>query len=248
MKDYINPEIKMNRTVYFRDIAARLLLKGVKVPLLEKELYFLREIVKPKQNAIDVGANVGIYSAYLSRLVGKYGLVFAFEPFFATFSHLIKNIGASENVKCFNIALGEKKGSIGLRLPQIRGGRINDPYVNVLPMQEGNVIMDTLDNFISEHNIDSLSFMKVDVEGYEYNVFRGAKYTLEKLRPIILTEIEERWAKRYGHTSIEVNDILVAHDYSCFFLKKKKLSPCESEMSKSGNYFYWPEEVSRPRN
>ncbi|MEK7482439.1 MAG: FkbM family methyltransferase, partial [Patescibacteria group bacterium] len=80
---------------------------------LEKETVALcKKILKPGMNAVDIGAHIGYYTMLFSKLVGKNGQVFAFEPEPENFQLLAENTGKYRNVKIFQKAISDKSGPL----------------------------------------------------------------------------------------------------------------------------------------
>ena len=233
--------MQLKRTVHIRQIMALSMLHGIPTPFVEREEKMLRRIIKRGQVAIDIGANVGMYTLYLSRLVGKEGHVYAFEPFKPTYELLSKTVERKglENVSCFNNAIGERETQISLEIPKINNRRINDPYVHLELGSEGEIKMICLDDFIRENVISDVAFIKVDVEGYEHFVFEGASETIKRFKPTILTEINTKWTKRYGKDPTDVEKLLNSFGYNGYVLNRNRFILSSVNHSKYENFFFF---------
>jgi FkbM family methyltransferase len=141
--------------------------------------------------ALDVGANLGWYSVLLSRLSEPGARIFAFEPDPESYRLLSRNLhanGAAGRVTGFNIGLGESKGTGQLhRYRSSNNGRHT--------LLDGNsdggtvpVFVDTLQSFWESQQLGDrpLRFLKVDVEGFEYFVLRGAGPLLRRCACLLL--------------------------------------------------------------
>lgn len=142
--------------------------------------YFL-----PKCDVVfDVGANIGLWTK-IALDINKNLKLHAFEPSKPTFENLLKN-QLPDNVKCNNIALSSKKGKAKLYIFE-NISSLNSMYYRKglesfgLKSQEKEEIiqMETLDNYCKENNIKYIDFLKIDVEGHELEVFKGAKNFLK---------------------------------------------------------------------
>ena len=91
--------------------------------------------------------------------------------------------------------------------------------------------MEKLDNI----QIKNIGFIKIDVEGHELEVIKGAKETINKYNPILLVEIEKRHSKESEETINFINNL----GYECFFTSEKNLIPINKLKDKSfeNNYF-----------
>jgi FkbM family methyltransferase len=137
---------------------------------------------------VDIGANIGQHSMYASTLVGRHGSVYAFEPIPHVYEQLIASAKANHFehiVYARNIALGEKESTETLYVSKKNIG--GSSLVN---QEEGteqiHVTVKHGDNELSL--IPSIDMIKIDVEGYEYEVLSGIKHTLIKHKPLLLLE------------------------------------------------------------
>jgi FkbM family methyltransferase len=156
---------------------------------LEPEFFLLQDLVGSGQRALDIGANIGLYSYALSSLCET---VEAFEPQ-PWASNRLKNYQI-KNINCHNVGLSDTKGYLDLNIPIINGQEI-DGLASFRDFSgEKNTIKVPVHR-VDDYNFDDVSFMKIDVEGYEKEVITGAFSTIEKSRPNILVEIEQRHLK-----------------------------------------------------
>lgn len=136
-----------------------------------EEKRLLKEFVRPGMRVVDIGANIGLYTLLLSRLVGETGRVFAFEPeptlFRAMSTHCTAN--AAPNVTPINLALGDQPGRVRFERNAFNSG---DNRLGGLGWSGEGVEVEVacLDDALPELQVD---FVKMDVQGYEFGVFRG---------------------------------------------------------------------------
>lgn len=132
---------------------------------------------KTFDTAIDVGSHVGLWTKDLAKRFKK---VLCFEPVQEFRDCWDKNIDATNTV-LFPYALGEKNGTISMEMnPENTGNTHIDPKST-----NGEIDMWKLDDIL---DITEISFIKIDVEGYEINVLKGAKETILKYKPVIVIE------------------------------------------------------------
>lgn len=161
---------------------------------IEPPLVAMRPHIDADAVCLDVGANIGIYTLAMSMLAPR-GVVHAFEPAPQAFKHLTRNLAENSvsNVKAHNVAVGEEAGPVEFREnaeflagsfriepDSLLGRTLRDEIITV-PCT-------TLDDFVSERGIGRVDFVKIDVEGGELQVLRGARRTLEAHRPAVLLE------------------------------------------------------------
>ncbi|MDP2683739.1 MAG: FkbM family methyltransferase [bacterium] len=175
--------LKSKLLVSSRDSGLGLMLrtKGKFEPTQTKS--FINSI-KKGNTVFDIGANVGYYSVLASKLVGKDGKVFAFEPDSQNLKLLYKNlrINHCNNVVVSESALGNKQGKLTLTQDVSNPG---ESSLSVL--KHGNkVLVDviTLDKFVKKQKIRTIDLIKMDVEGAELNVLRGGLKTLQNNKKI----------------------------------------------------------------
>ena len=153
----------------------------------EAEWRMLDHLVDPGRSAIDVGANVGIYTGRLAQLVPK---VHAFEPIPWLADDVERKTPA--NVVMHRVALSNRTGHAELRVPVRKG--VEENGLTTMEehnhLQDGDTIrtvkcqVDRLDNIIQE----PVGFIKIDVEGHEISVLEGATATIRASRPVLLVE------------------------------------------------------------
>ncbi|MDE3212277.1 MAG: FkbM family methyltransferase [Bacteroidota bacterium] len=190
-------------------------------------------LIKQGDVIIDAGANIGLYSILGSRIVGEKGKVYSFEPSGANFDILKKNIQLNKcnNIVPVNMGLGDKTGEI-LELFQEEGSGDAEKYVfrssinetavsapdsKVMHVSE-KISLETLDNFRSKMNLSKIDFLKIDVEGFEYFLLKGAENALkENPGMIILFECASHLAERAGVTKAEVLQFLEGLGFEIFY-------------------------------
>ena len=166
--------------------------------------------------AVDVGANLGYTTSLMAKRVGPAGVVLCFEPHPAVFDDLEKNIALIRSssdvgaIHAYRIALSDRVGEAVLSSPG--GGSANDLSASRLDAQPASageqhatVATRLLDEFAGERQ---LAVVKIDVEGHELNVLRGAERTLARggITHIIYED--------FGGCTSPVHDLLRSHGYS----------------------------------
>lgn len=146
------------------------------------------EYVKEKHVALDIGANVGLWSR---DLVKQFAQVIAFEPV-AMFRECLERNVIAKNLDVRPIALGDQEGMIKMIITEGNTGHTHvDPNsVN------GDIQIIKLDSL----NLPVVNYIKVDCEGFEYRVLQGAENTVKRCRPVIVIEQKphDAYSKDYG--------------------------------------------------
>lgn len=141
--------------------------------------FVMAKFIKKGMTFFDVGANVGFYSLFASKLVGPNGKIFAFEPFPRNAMFLLKHIRLNNflNAQVFLSAVSDKRRTITFS---------GHGYVGGISSEAGDLIVNTnsLDLLLKEKAISTPNIIKVDVGGTEDLVLKGAKEILKKKKAI----------------------------------------------------------------
>jgi FkbM family methyltransferase len=191
------------------------------------ELDFILKILQPGMTFFDVGANVGLYSLAAAKKV-VHGKVFSFEPCQWTYQRLLRNVELNglQNVSVIRTALGEFSGQAVLQinapgkdgLNTLGGPRHPDSEIT----GQESVPISTLDGFLAQENVSRVDVMKVDVEGAELSLFRGAKNLLEQpASPLILYESDAMLTSGFAYHPVETMWLLERHGYSFFVIDSR---------------------------
>jgi len=199
------------------------------------EMVVVKHLVGPGDIFVDVGANIGVYTILASRLVGISGRVYAFEPIQSVFEYLERNISLNKatNVIVNRIALEEKDREAEIFVNRESGltslGQTGRGYVIATEM----VSTMPLDQYLESRSVPRVDFLKIDVEGYEGHVLRGASRLLEREhRLVVLCELAEKnfkplglsvgsvidWMRGYGFEAWEIN----RHDGQLFKIESSQ--------------------------
>lgn len=187
----------------------------------EPELAYLEQVLSPGKTFIDAGACYGIYSLVASRIVGSNGRVIAFEPAARAFRVLRQNIALNRltNVLACPLALAEKKGWSSLYLhPNVGCDSLGRDHTFTKCAEEAQT--DSLDNMLEKLRVHRVDVIKMDVQGAEELVLRGARKTLASSRPLIIFEIFPEGANSLGLSSYGAWEQLKNLGYEFFLLDK----------------------------
>lgn len=154
----------------------------------------MMSLLTPGMNVADVGANVGQYSLLAASRVGSAGTVLAFEPNPPVFERLRRNVELNEftNVRTESIALAATAGAASLHVPLHdqfgAAGWASLGAFSGVPEQEIPIEVATLDQRAAEHGLE-IGLVKIDVEGFEADVLRGASEVLRRSHPVVIFEV-----------------------------------------------------------
>jgi FkbM family methyltransferase len=195
----------------------------------KKEQLLVRSLVKPGMTLLDVGANIGKYTKLFSLLTGDTGKVFAFEPD-PDSAKKIKELLAKDNlnnVSLANKAVSEKCGTVTLNQfpaeycswnslgrPQMEDPKKAGQLVPIVGSIDVETV--TLDEFCHAHGIEHIDYLKLDVEGAEFQALQGANNLLKNRAIRFLQfEISRKMLEGLDTCAKPVFDLLADHGYEC---------------------------------
>ncbi|HTB06525.1 MAG TPA: FkbM family methyltransferase [Bacteroidia bacterium] len=154
----------------------------------KEKIDFLREYIKPGMTVIDIGANIGFYSALFAKMVGEKGRVYSFEPDPVNFSHLVSNTKKFKNATVNNAAVSDKSGTIKLYRYNLNV-EFKTYDVNGESTDFTEIKCVSLDDYFK--NGETADVVKTDTEGYDYFVINGMKELIRRSKNLVL--ITEFW-------------------------------------------------------
>lgn len=162
---------------------------------------------RPGDTVVDIGANIGV-TAIMAGVLAAPGRVVAVEPVPETFVHLERNISRSQidGVTCVNAAIGAAEGTVNLVTRSGSNFAAFVGYEGVLDRYVGydeyEARVQTVDRLVEEQSLTSVNFMKIDVEGYELEVLRGAVSVLDRFQPVVFLEVNHYCLNVFRRASI----------------------------------------------
>ncbi len=222
----LNDEIKI--TLY-KD---SLLCKFIFFSFEEAEIAFLKKFLSKGNIFFDIGANIGLFSLYAANIVGDEGKVHGFEPTPTTFSRLKENVDLNSytNVISKNIGLSNLNQTLQFHI-STNGYDAWNSFANLNELVNSETIQIptiTLDQYIVDNQIKHIDLMKIDVEGWELNVLKGAtKLLTSSDAPTLLVEFTETNAFAAGYYCGELFDYVQSFGYKWYSydVKTNSLQP-----------------------
>ena len=228
--------VLLNRplTVYIDGIPVRLVPRGATAGDLwaglgseRHEASFLLSVLEPGIIFFDVGTNAGLSAISAAKKIGGKG-VFGFEPCSSTCELLRRNLLLNRlaDVNVAQIALGDSVGEGVLQI-NARGkdglntlGQATHPDSKVVGREDVHIT--TVDVFMKDHNVPRVDVMKVDIEGAELMLFRGARDLLARPdAPLILYEGFGFLTRGFGYHPVEILWFLESCGYELFLLNSE---------------------------
>lgn len=177
--------------------------------------------IKEGDTVVDVGANVGYFTCLMAALVGPTGKVYSFEPASENLHKLCKNIALNEFINVVRVVSKvawdrEGFGDLYISADDSGGNALWDPakwHENVKSQRHGcdreTVEATTLDAVVVDRS--RLSFIKIDTEGCEVQVLKGAQYILRQCRPTVVAELSHFALSQMGETEATLRGLMFRH-------------------------------------
>ncbi len=216
----------------------------------EQDFIVVKRLIMPGSTAVDIGANVGTYTTFLSRLSGPSGHVFAVEPIPETFEVLcfaVKHLPLN-NVSVMQFAVSDSIGKTSMAIPSYETGGRNYYQARIISTDAGqeaaftNIPTQTLDALFLKH-ASEISFIKIDVEGHELAVIEGAAQLLASSSAAWLLELSSD-PDDPASAAHRLCDIFVQAGYDMYWFDGKKLHR-RGCTERSINYFFLKNEHLR---
>ena len=172
------------------------------------ETAFFCSVCRPGMTFIDIGANIGYYSALASRRIGPSGQIVALEPDPESFRYLKQNIVANlaPTVFCIQKAAAAESGTLRLYVNRENRGD-NRLYPNDLCDSSYQVEVSTVDAMLEDCGVERVDLVKMDVQGFEGHVLSGMKQTIQRSNSLIL--LTEFWPFGLRSAGTSPEDLLV---------------------------------------
>jgi FkbM family methyltransferase len=202
---YVDPFSALGRCIYDNHI-------------YEKETCLIfNRLIKKDNICLDIGANEGYFSMLMSKLVGENGKVYAFEPQTRLLPILFKNINQNGLFNCTicNIGVGDGRSKKKISLFPSNNNAASSivrPYKFFNRTEE--IYIFDIDYILGKLNTNKVDFVKIDVEGYEYEVVHGMSQSLsEKRIGTILLDYHATILKERGIAPLEIHNKIIKHGY-----------------------------------
>jgi FkbM family methyltransferase len=181
----------------------------------------VREHLGSGATFVDIGAHIGTYSLRAAPIVGPAGRVIAIEPNPETVRKLQGNIQASgaQTITVEPFACSDAEATLELFAgPQSNSGETSLSQTNASRDQQAGtsykVRARPLDAILQEAGVTRVDAVKIDVEGAEVMVLKGAGHTLDRYHPVVLIEVVDQQLRSMGTSAKEVYEFFRAHGYA----------------------------------
>ncbi len=170
----------------------------------------IKNIIKPGDLCLDVGANLGYHTIEMSKATGPTGKVISFEPLRIIFQQMCGNCFLNDlrNVFPLNFAVGDTNGAIQMDPVNYDAGGVNIGMTKVGGGGD-HVMIKRLDSM----GLQKVAFIKLDVQGCEVKFLDGAAQTIAASRHVMFVEVENNWLQFFGSDSAKLLNKFLSMGY-----------------------------------
>lgn len=178
--------------------------------------------LKEESIVLDIGGNIGQTAMMMAKEVGSNGYIYSFEPYPDTFRNFKKNLSLnpalSKKIKIENCALGLSPGKENMYQDCKANSGANRIAHEQLSKANGftEVPVSTVDLFVKNSQFNRIDLIKIDVEGFEMNVLKGAYKTLVEFKPDLFIELDDDNLKKQESSAIELCQFLESMNYKIY--------------------------------
>jgi FkbM family methyltransferase len=175
----------------------------------------LFSLVKPGMNVLDIGSNMGFVALNMAKKLGEKGIVYAFEPDAHNYTVLKQNIELNPAlpVKALQLAMGNSTEK--LKLEVINTQNRGENKITNTPATSNYTVVDVVkaDDFVAQQAITKIDLVKIDTEGFEMTVLRGAEETIKKFKPVLFIEVNDENLKQQKSSAKELVSLILSWGY-----------------------------------
>jgi FkbM family methyltransferase len=186
----------------------------------DRELHTITDAIELEKAKVfvDVGACLGVFSMIFSQMCPN-ATIHAYEPAEVNYKHLVRNMSHYPNVICHKKVVSSSNGKAEIALPTMdqkshthaRNTRDNTGIISVYG--KSDIYRETVDKVKLDDEIEHADFIKIDAEGHELEILRGARELLLRSRPIVMFEMFQHNLKMAGNTVQDLEDFFVSVNY-----------------------------------
>ncbi len=208
-------------------------------------ILFLKKHLSSGAIFVDIGANIGAYTLIASKMVTKYGKVFAFEPAKHVYDQLLRNISLNqfENIRLEKLALFDKKTKLELKISS--NANLGMSSIHDHDEETGEIeVVEAIsgDEYFKQIAPSRMDLIKLDIEGAELFALQGLKQTIEKFRPLILIELSEAVLQRSNINKMEIIHFIEHLHYEMKGINQQgeMVDAAASDLNDSENFAFCP--------
>ncbi len=191
-----------------------------------------RKVIAPGNTVLDIGANIGAHTLHLAECVGPTGRVIAFEPTDFAFAKLLRNSALNPElaprIQCCQLMLVDAAAQDTPTVPLYSSWPLRQDDTAKHDLHEGRLMPTTgarartLDAVVAELGLTRLDCIKLDIDGFECQMLRGARTVLTRWHPTIIMELAPYVLEEQGASLAELIQLLRDYGYALFHTGNEK--------------------------
>jgi len=188
----------------------------------------LESLLRKGDVFLDIGAHIGYVAALGARLVGAQGMVFAFEADPLLYETMARNVAPMPWIQALHYAVWKESRELVFERSSFEGESGWGTLTSVRDLGRGEHIeVDALsiDDWAPRFAVDRIRMIKIDAEGSEVDILRGARQTITRFRPVLVVEMNDIVLRQAGASAAELAAALVRENYTLFGLTWMRLEP-----------------------
>lgn len=208
----------------------------IKRDFYEPELLAIRRLISPASVVLDIGGSFGIFALFMAHFAGPKGRVHSFEPGHFSFSQLSTNVALNQmeqRIVLHHAAASDRSAT--LQLFHIGDSPVNFSLGGATGIAAEDVPAVRVADLVPAEDAARVSFIKIDVEGYEIAALEGARPIIEGAKPVIMFEVSASALARQGQTPQDVYAYLACFGYRFWMLEGARMVPVDG--APDGNIF-----------
>jgi len=211
----------------------------------ERGIRFLQNHLNPGDIFLDIGANIGCYTLAASKMVTDTGKVYAFEAISGVFEKLTynANINKLQNVVLENKAIYSKEDTLTFYVSARENMGMSSIFRHDTESgQTETVKAISVDQYVTEKNIQKINVIKIDIEGAEMFALKGMTKTLQNLKPLVMIELSE---DVLPNTTFSKNDVVLfmedlGYEYKAINTNGMPVNSLDHSDPTYHNYIFFP--------
>lgn len=191
----------------------------------QENFSFLKSVCREGAVVLDIGAHIGLFSAIAAKVTGDSGKVFAFEPAPNTLPVLYQTIRINQLgnvISPVNHAMGKETGKITFFISDEEADNSNSliSYKQDRKLNAVEVEVNTIDSFVASKKLSRVDFIKIDVEGAEFDTIRGGMEVFKKFQPAFILAIHPEPIEKKGDKLEDIYNFILSLNYNITYRNK----------------------------
>lgn len=194
----------------------------------------LYNLIEEGQTVFDIGANVGDITMHIAQKIGDRGVIHSFEPDPINYKRISKNISLNtfKNIHLNNMGLGSETAKLKIIVRDEYNRGMNQLVKGSVKEGDDFIQIMRFDDYVKKNGINKIDVIKIDVEGFDFEVLKGASDTLDKFHPKLFIELDDDCLIKQDASATQLVTFLEKKGYKITNVDTKKLINSSMDFSK----------------